>query len=68
METKQTVLNDYIMGDMKLKNSSGKIKLSNISFGDCDAHTSYGSIVSGELTGESIKLHSGNGSINYGYR
>jgi len=51
-------------GDIKLKTSSGKIKISNTSFGDCDAHTSYGSIVSDELKGKSIKLHSGSGSIN----
>jgi DUF4097 and DUF4098 domain-containing protein YvlB len=54
---------DMSDGDIKLKTSSGKIKLSNVSLGDCDAHTSYGSIVSDELKGESIKLHSGSGDI-----
>ncbi len=55
---------DMSEGDVKLKTSSGTIKLSNASFGDCDAHTSYGSIVSDELKGKSIKLHSGSGSIS----
>jgi len=54
-----------ITGDnITLKSSSGKIKLSNASFGACDAQTSYGSIVSDELKGKSIKLHSGSGSIS----
>ncbi|MHC4424581.1 MAG: DUF4097 family beta strand repeat-containing protein [Planctomycetota bacterium] len=54
---------DMSDGDIKLKTSSGTIKLSNASFGDCDAHTAYGSIVSDELKGDSIKLHSDSGSI-----
>ena len=58
------ICTDMSDGDVILKTSSGNIKLSNISFGDCDAHTSYGSIVSDELTGKSIKLHSGSGSIS----
>jgi hypothetical protein len=33
---------DISGGDVKLKTSSGTIRLSNASFGDCDAHTSYG--------------------------
>jgi DUF4097 and DUF4098 domain-containing protein YvlB len=55
---------DMSGGDIiKLKTSSGQIKLSNASFGDCDAHTSYGSIVSDRLKGDSVKLHSSSGSI-----
>jgi DUF4097 and DUF4098 domain-containing protein YvlB len=55
---------DMSGGDIKLKTSSGAIKVTNASFGDCDAHTSYGSIVSDQLKGRSIKLNSGSGSIN----
>jgi len=55
---------DISGGDVKLKTSSAKIKLSNASFGDCDAHASYGSITVDELKGTSLKLHSGSGSIN----
>jgi DUF4097 and DUF4098 domain-containing protein YvlB len=51
-------------GDIELKSSSGAIRLSNASFGDCDAHTSYGSIDAEELKGNSIKLHSGSGAIH----
>lgn len=56
---------DMSGGDIiKLKTSSGQIKLSNASFGDCDAHTSYGSIVSEQLKGDSLKLNSSSGSID----
>ena len=51
-------------GDVKIKTSSGQIKLSTASFGSCDLNTSYGSITAGQLKGDSIKLHSGSGSIN----
>ncbi len=51
-------------GDIKLKTSSGTIKLLGASFGVCDVHTSYGSIRSDRLQGDSIILHSGSGSIN----
>jgi DUF4097 and DUF4098 domain-containing protein YvlB len=51
-------------GDIKLKTSSGSIKLFDASFGVCDVHTSYGSIRSDRLEGDSIKLHSGSGSID----
>ena len=51
-------------GDIRLKTSSGTIKLLGASFGNCDVHTSYGSITCDELEGDSIKLHSGSGSIN----
>ena len=51
-------------GDIKLKTSSGSIKLMDASFGVCDVHTSYGSIRSDKLDGDSITLHSGSGSIN----
>ncbi len=51
-------------GDIRLKTSSGPIKLFGASFGHCDAHTSYGPITTTEIHGESIKLHSGSGSIN----
>ena len=54
---------DMSEGDIQLKSSSGTIKLTNASFGDCDAHTSYGSVVCEELTGDSIKLHSDSGSV-----
>ena len=54
---------DMSDGDIQLKSSSGTIKLTNASFGDCDAHTSYGSVVCEELAGDSIKLHSGSGSV-----
>ena len=54
---------DMSEGDTQLKSSSGTIKLTNVSFGDCDAHTSYGSVVCETLTGDAIKLHSGSGSI-----
>jgi DUF4097 and DUF4098 domain-containing protein YvlB len=55
---------DMSDGDIKLKTSSGNVKITNASFGDCEAHTSYGSIVSDELKGRSIKLNSGSGSIS----
>ncbi len=55
---------DISGGDVKLKTSSGNIKLSKASFGDCDVHTSYGSITADELKGSSLKLHSSSGSIN----
>ncbi len=55
---------DVSGGDVQLKSSSGAIKLSNASFGDCDAHTSYGSIDSDELKGDSVKLHSDSGGIH----
>ncbi len=55
---------DISGGDIKLKTSSGRIKLSIASFGDCDLHTSYGSITVDEFEGDSIKLHSSSGSIN----
>lgn len=55
---------DVSGGDIKLKTSSGGIKLSVASFGDCDLHTSYGSITADEFKGDSIKLHSSSGSIN----
>ncbi|MHC4567206.1 MAG: DUF4097 family beta strand repeat-containing protein [Planctomycetota bacterium] len=51
-------------GDIKLKTSSGSIKLLDASFGVCDAHTSYGSINASDVAGNSIKVHSGSGSIN----
>ncbi len=51
-------------GDIKLKTSSGTIKLFDASFGSCDAHASYGSIKVDKLEGDSIKVHSGSGSIN----
>ena len=54
---------DTSEGDIRLKSSSGTIKLTNASFGDCDAYTSYGSVVCEQLTGDSIKLHSGSGGI-----
>jgi len=54
---------DMSEGDIRLKSSSGTIKLTNASFGECDAHTSYGSVVCERLTGDAIKLHSGSGSI-----
>jgi len=50
-------------GDMKLKTSSGSIRLARGSFGTCDAHTSYGSVSAEEINGDSIKLHSSSGSI-----
>lgn len=55
--------NDIKDGDIILKTSSGSIRLSNASFGICDAHTSYGSINTDEVTGDSITLQSGSGSI-----
>jgi len=55
--------NGFSAGDIKLRSSSGTIRLTNASFGDCDAHTSYGSIDAEELKGDSIKLHSDSGSI-----
>jgi DUF4097 and DUF4098 domain-containing protein YvlB len=55
---------DMSSGDIKLKTSSGNVKITNASFGECEAHTSYGSIVSDELKGRSIKLNSGSGSIS----
>jgi DUF4097 and DUF4098 domain-containing protein YvlB len=54
---------DMSDGDIRLTTSSGTIKLSNASFGNCDAHTSYGSVTADELKGDSIKLHSDSGSI-----
>lgn len=54
---------DMSEGDIRLKSSSGTIKLTNASFGVCDADTSYGSVICEQLTGDSIKLHSGSGSI-----
>jgi len=51
-------------GDVKLKTSSGNIKLSNASCGGCDVHTSYGSINADELKSSLLKLHSSSGSIN----
>lgn len=50
-------------GDIKLKTSSGSIKLYEASFGNCDVNTSYGSIQTDNLEGDSIVLHSGSGSI-----
>ncbi len=57
------ICNGFAAGDIKLKSSSGTIRLTNASFGDCDAHTSYGSIDAEELKGDSIKLHSDSGGI-----
>jgi len=54
---------DMSEGDIRLKSSSGTIKLTNASFGRCEAHTSYGAVVCKVLTGSSIKLHSDSGSI-----
>lgn len=51
-------------GDVKIKTSSGHVKLSSASFGNCDLHTSYGSVTAEQLNGDSIKLHSSSGSIN----
>lgn len=55
---------DFSSGDITLKSSSGTIKLTNASFGDCDAHTSYGAIDAEAIKGDSIKLHSDSGSIH----
>ncbi len=55
---------DISGGDAILKTSSGRIKLSKASLGDCDTQTSYGSIIAEEVRGDSIKLHSGSGGIN----
>ncbi|MEJ2703611.1 MAG: DUF4097 family beta strand repeat-containing protein [Sedimentisphaerales bacterium] len=54
---------DMREGDVRLKSSSGSIKLTNASFGVCDAQTSYGSVACENLTGDSVKLHSGSGSV-----
>ena len=54
---------DMSEGDLQLKSNSGTIRITNASFGDCDAYTSYGSVVCEMLTGDSIKLHSGSGGI-----
>lgn len=51
-------------GDIKLKTSSGTIKLFDASFGVCDADTSYGSINAERLDGDSVGIHSGSGGIN----
>ena len=56
--------NGFSAGDIKLKSSSGTLKLTNASFGDCNAHTAYGSIDAEELEGDSIKLHSDSGGIH----
>jgi len=56
--------NGFSSGDITLKSSSGTIKLTNASFGDCNAHTSYGAIDAEQLKGDSIKLHSDSGSIH----
>ena len=50
-------------GDIEIKSSSGTIRLTNASFGVCDAHTSYGAIDAEKLKGNSIKLHSDSGGI-----
>ena len=55
---------DVTGGDVKVKISSGQIKLSRASFGNCDLHTSYGSITAEQLDGDSVKLHSSSGSGN----
>jgi DUF4097 and DUF4098 domain-containing protein YvlB len=54
---------DFSDGDIELRSSSGTIKLSNASFGNCDARTSYGSIETDELKGDTIKFHSDSGGI-----
>jgi DUF4097 and DUF4098 domain-containing protein YvlB len=55
---------DISGGDIKLKTSSGGIKLSMASFGECNLHTSYGSVTVDESDGDSINIHSSSGSIN----
>jgi hypothetical protein len=55
---------DISDGDIKLRTSSGGIRLSTASFGDCDLHTSYGSITTERIEGDSMKLHSSSGGIN----
>ncbi len=50
-------------GDLTLKTSSGKIDVSDATFGRCDAATSYGSVSGRSLRGEAIRFRSSSGSI-----
>jgi DUF4097 and DUF4098 domain-containing protein YvlB len=50
-------------GDLTLKTSSGKIDISDATFGRCDAGTSYGSVSGRSLRGETITFRSSSGSI-----
>jgi DUF4097 and DUF4098 domain-containing protein YvlB len=50
-------------GDLTLKTSSGKVTISDATFGRCDAGTSYGSVTGQSLQGETIKFRSSSGSI-----
>ncbi len=51
-------------GDLVVKTSSGKVTISDATFGRCDAATSYGSVTGHSLSGETIKFRSSSGSID----
>jgi DUF4097 and DUF4098 domain-containing protein YvlB len=54
---------DFSDGDLRLKSSNGRIRISHASFGICEADSSYGSIIGNRLEGSSIELHSSNGGV-----
>lgn len=51
-------------GDLTIKTSSGKIDVSDATFGRCDAETSYGSVSGRSLQGETIRFRSSSGSLD----
>ncbi|MDY0354314.1 MAG: DUF4097 family beta strand repeat-containing protein [Sedimentisphaerales bacterium] len=51
-------------GDLTIKTSSGKIDVSDATFGRCDAETSYGSVTGRSLQGETIRFRSSSGSLD----
>lgn len=50
-------------GDLTVKTSSGKIGISDATFGRCEADTSYGSVTGRSLRGQAVRLRSSSGSI-----